>query len=135
MNNPQRTPLYSEAALFLFVVFFSGWLWSIGTFLSSLVKPALRLNINFFRFAIIFAGVYLPPTLGFHLNRKPLIAALMLPLFLFAIFCWAYAYYFVSKSLVTVEKGRTATRKDYERTMLMLWVAFIGVWEICVGSA
>jgi len=130
VNNPQRTPLYSEAAFFLFVLFFAGWLWSIGTFLFSIAEPALRLNIHFFRFAIIFAGAYLPLTLRFHLSPKPLIGVLMLPLLLFAFFCWIYTYYFVSKSLVAVEKNRAVTRKDYGLTMFMLWFGFFGVWEI-----
>jgi hypothetical protein len=86
VNNPQRTPLYSEAAILLFVLLFAGWLWSIGSFPFSIAKPALRLNIRFFRFAIIFAGVYLPPTLGFHFTPTPFVALLMLALFLFAIF-------------------------------------------------
>ena len=112
------------------VLFFAGWLWSIGTFLSSIAEPALRLNIHFFRFAIIFAGAYLPLTLRFHLSPKPLIGVLMLPLLLFAFFCWIYTYYFVSKSLVAVEKNRAVTRKDYGLTMFMLWFGFFGVWEI-----
>ena len=130
VNNPQRTPLYSEAAFFLFVLFFAGWLWSIGTFLFSIAEPALRLNLQFFRFAIIFAGVYLPLTLGFHFSPTPLVAVLMAFLFPFAIFCWGYTYYFVSKSLVAVEIGRAVTRKDYRSTMSLFWIGFIGVWQI-----
>jgi hypothetical protein len=130
VNNPQRTPRYSEVAFFLFVLFFAGWLWSIGTFSSSIAEPALRRNNRFFSFAIIFAGLYLPIILGFPLKPKSSVAVLMLFLFLFAIYCWAYAYYFVAKSLVTAEKRRAVTRKDYQLTMLMLCFAFIGVWEI-----
>ena len=59
-----------------------------------------------------------------------MLAILVVPIFLFALFCWAYAYYFVSKSLVAVEKGRAVTRKDYEPTILLLLVGFLGVWVI-----
>ena len=130
VENSPRIPPFSAAAMLLFVLSFAGWLWSTGSFLFSIAEPTRRLNLRFFRFAIIFASVYLPPTLAFHLSRKLLVDVLLFPLFLFALFCWAYAYYFVSKSLVAVEKGRDVSRKDYESTMFLLLVGFLGVWEI-----
>jgi hypothetical protein len=130
VENPSRIPPSSAAAMLLFVVSFAGWLWSMGSFLSVISEPALRLNIHFFRFAVIFAGVCLPTFFAFPLGRKPMLAILVVPIFLFALFCWAYAYYFVSKSLVTVEKGRAVTRKDYEPTFLLFLVGFLGVWVI-----
>jgi hypothetical protein len=114
----------------LFILSFAGWLWSIGSFLFSIAEPALRLNIHFFRFAIIFAGAYLPPTLAFPLNVRPIVAVLMLLLLLFAFFCWAYAYYFVSKSLEAAEKGRAVIGGDYRSTMFLLLIGFLGVWQI-----
>lgn len=130
VGNRLRVPLYSKAAMLIFVLSFAGWLWSIGSFLFSIAKSAPRLNIHFFHVAIIFAAVYLPPTLACHVSPKPKVSLLMFPLFLFALFCWAYAYYFVSKSLVAVEQRRTVTRKDYQDTMLLLLVGFLGVWLI-----
>ncbi len=130
VENPTRIPPLSIAAMLLFILSFAVWLWSIGSFLFSIAEPAPRLNIDFFRFATIFAGVYLPPTLAFPLNVRPMVAVLMLLLLLFAFFCWAYAYHFVSKSLVAAEKGRTVTGGDYRSTMFLLLIGFIGVWQI-----
>jgi len=130
VENSPRIPLFSEAAILFFELSLAGWLWSVGSFLFSIDDPAYRLNIYFFRFAIIFAGVYLPSFFAFPLSRKPIVDVLAFPLFLFAVFCWAYAYYFVSRSLVAVEEGRAVTRMDYGPTMGLFWVGFIGVWGI-----
>lgn len=131
VDSPSRIPRLAEAAMALFVLSYVGWLLSVGSFLFSIAEPRLRLNIHFFWFATIFAGAYLPSTLAFPESQKPVVDALALcPLFLFALFCWGYAYYFVSKSLATVEKGRAVTRSEYKPTLSMLIVAFIGVWEI-----
>ena len=109
-----RIPVFSVAAMVLFLFSFGGWLWSMGSFLSSIAAPALRLNTHFFRFAIVFAGICVPAFLAFPANRNPMLALLIGPLFLFALFCWLYTYYFVSKNLVGVEQGRPVSRKDYE---------------------
>ena len=130
VENPTRIPRLSIAAMSLFILSFAAWLWSIGSFLFSIAEPVPRLSVDFFRFAIIFAGAYLPPTLAFPVNVRPIVAVLMLLLLLFAVFCWAYAYHFVSKSLVAAEKGRAVTGGDYRSTMLLLLVGFIGVWQI-----
>lgn len=131
LDSPSGIPFVAEALMVLFVLSFAGWLLSIGSFLFSIAEPTLRLNIRFFRFATIFAGVYLPPALAFPGSHKPIVEALVFfPLFLFALFCWGYAYYFVSKSLVSVERGRSVTRREYKPTLSMLTAAFIGVWEL-----
>ena len=129
-NSRQGTPLYSKVAFVLVVLGLAGWLLSLGTFLNAIVKPALRLNFHFFRIAVVFAAVYLPPFLGSHFTPPAIVAVLMLLLLLIALYCWFYAYSFLAKSLVTAEKGRAVTRTEYLTTKSSFWVGFLGVWSI-----
>src|SRR5215472_1685046 len=57
-NIPMLTTMTLQAtAMATFGVFFL-WLWSMGAFLNSLVKPGFRLSLGFFRFALIFPLAY-----------------------------------------------------------------------------
>src|SRR5260370_33145840 len=44
----------------LFMFCLLAWLWSLGSFLSSVVHPELRLKMGFFRFALAYAAFYIP---------------------------------------------------------------------------
>src|SRR6266850_1814491 len=50
-------PLGFVMTLFMFC--FLGWFWSMGSFLSSIVQPPLRLKTGFFRFALVYPGLYI----------------------------------------------------------------------------
>ena len=131
IEHPSGIPPYSAALILVSVFSLAGWLWGMGSFLFSIAPPALRLNIHFFHFAIIFAAVTVPTITALPSGRKPsVLDGVLLLLFLFALFCWAYTYYFVAKSLVGVESARAVTRRDYIGTVSLLWIGFIGVWEI-----
>jgi hypothetical protein len=41
----------------LFMFCFLGWFWSMGTFLSSMVSPSIRLKTRFFRFALVYPAL------------------------------------------------------------------------------
>ncbi len=116
----------------LFFLCFAGWFWSMGSFLSSIAHPALRLRIGFFRFALIFPLVYLPVFMAFFLSigTHPALVAVILPLHFFAMYCMFYLLYFVSKSLVLAESGKPATFYDYSGPFFLLWFFPIGVWVI-----
>jgi len=106
------------------------WLWSIGSFLNSLVKPGLRLSLGFFQFALIFPLTYglafpgiewLPPTYRIYM---------IAPIHLFAMICIIYSVRFVSKSLALQEECRFLTFRDYYLSFFLLWFFPIGVWWI-----
>ena len=125
-----RAGLYLGAVLLPFVVCFMGWLWSLGSFLSSIAEPSLRLNLHFFRFAILFSSLYLLTALPFFLSSNPTIEAIILPMHFLALVCLLYAFYFVSKSLVVAETGEAVTFNDYAISLLLFLCSFIGIWLI-----
>jgi hypothetical protein len=129
-ENLLKVGLFSEAVMLPFVVCFMGWLWSMGSFLFSIAEPTLKLNIYFFRFAIIFPTLYFLTALPFFLSRNPTVEGIILPMHMLAIFCPFYALYFVSKSLVVAEKGEAVTRNDYTLTLFLLFFSLIGIWLV-----
>ena len=97
------------------MICFVGWLWAIGSLLSSVVLPPLRLRMGFFRLSLIYPVVYVPFFIFLMFSNNPMLTmvALILPLHLFAMFCMFYDLYFVSKSLALAETGRPASFYDY----------------------
>jgi hypothetical protein len=112
---------------------FMAWWWSLGSFLCSLVLPALRLNLRFFRFTIIYPLIYMfvfLAFLAFFGNPLPVLFAVIVPLHLLAMFCMFYGLYFVSKSLVMAETGKSASFYDYAGPFFLIWFIPIGVWTV-----
>jgi hypothetical protein len=109
---------------------FLGWLWSMGSFLSSIVHPALRLNTGFFQFALIYPLLYVPGFIAFFQKPLPLLFAVVIPLHLVAMFCMLYNLYFVSKSLVLAETGKSASFYDYAGPFFLVWFFPVGVWFV-----
>jgi hypothetical protein len=107
-----------------------GWLWSMGTFLNSILPPMLRMKMGFFRFALAYPAVYLPVFMLIFQSatRNPGILAIMFPLHLFATFCMFYLLYFVSKSLVLAETGKPVSFHQYAGPFFLLWFFPVGVW-------
>jgi hypothetical protein len=106
------------------------WLWSVGSFLSSVVQPTLRLRTRFFLFSVVYSSVYV---FGFgaifqSINSK--LFAVIIPLHLFAMYCIFYCLVFVAKNLVMAETGRRVTFYDYAGPFFLVWFYFIGVWFI-----
>jgi hypothetical protein len=128
VENPLKVGLFSEVVMLPFVACSMGWLWSMGRFLFSISEPSLKLNIHFFRFAIIFPTLYLLAGLPFFLSRNHVVETVIIPVHLLALFCIFYAFYFVSKSLLMAEKGEVVTRNDYTLTLLLLFFSLIGIW-------
>ncbi|MGH9795805.1 MAG: hypothetical protein ACRD5G_13620 [Candidatus Acidiferrales bacterium] len=114
----------------LYIFSFLAWFWSLGTFLNSIVKPPLKLDLRMFRLAVIFPAVYIVPFVFFFLNLRPSLFALILPFHLFAMFCMFYNLYFVSKSLVQAETERHASFCDFAGPFFLLWFFPLGVWFI-----
>lgn len=117
-----------EAVMVLFMLCFLAWFWSMGSFLSSIVQPALRLRMGFFCFALLYPALYIFVFFGLFQTTKPLLLAVLFPLHFFAMFCLFYDLYFVSKSLVLAETGRPASFYDYAGPFFLLWFFPIGVW-------
>jgi hypothetical protein len=112
------------------VLCFLGWLWSMGTFLSSILPPMLRMKMGFFRFALIYSALYLPVLIVVYqsllLNPEPL--AIIFPLHVFATFCVFYLLYFVSKNLLLAETGKPVSFHQYAGPFFLIWFFPVGVW-------
>jgi hypothetical protein len=108
---------------------FLGWIWAMGSFLNSLVRPPLRLSLAFFRFALLFPIVY---GLAFPilLRWQAFNTFVFFSVHLFVMFCVFYAFRFVAKSLALQEETRFLTFRDYYPTFFQLWFAPIGIWWI-----
>ena len=130
IENPLKVGLFAEAVMLPFIVCSMGWLWSMGFFLFSISEVALKLNIHYFRIAIIFPTLYILAGLPFFLSRNHIVESVIIPVHLLAMICFFYALYFVSKSLVMVEKGEVVTRNDYTLTLFLLFFSLVGIWLI-----
>jgi len=106
------------------------WFWCIGSFLCSIVKPALRPKAGFFGAAVAYPVLYgfAAPTL--FLSSNPTLSAVLLPLHLGALVCLVYDFYFVSKCLALAQAGKPKSFSDYAGTFFLLWFFPIGVWII-----
>ena len=123
-----KITLLFGAVMVLFMFCFLGWLWSMGSFLTSIVQPTLRLNTGFFHFALIYPALYIFVFLALFQSTKPALLAIIFPLHLFAMFCMFYDLYFVSKSLVLAETSKPASFYDYAGAFFLIWFFPIGVW-------
>lgn len=106
------------------------WLWSMGSFLNSLIPPTLRPRIHFFSFTVIFTSIYVLGFIALFQSVSPIAVAAIIPLLLLAAFCMFYSFYFVSKSLIIAETGKSATFNEYAGTFFLLWFYPIGIWFI-----
>jgi hypothetical protein len=48
------------------------WLWSMGSFLNSLIPPTLRSRIHFFSFTVIFTSIYVLGFIAFFQSVSPI---------------------------------------------------------------
>jgi len=116
----------------LFMFCLLAWLWSMGSFLSSVVHPALRLRMGFFRFALAYPAIYLPIfiVLFQSVATRPAFFAIIFPFHFFSVFCLLYDLHFVSKNLVLAETGKPAAFPDYAGPFFLVWFFPVGVWFI-----
>ncbi|HXZ12180.1 MAG TPA: hypothetical protein VEG64_07290 [Candidatus Sulfotelmatobacter sp.] len=106
------------------------WLWSMGSFFNSVTKPELRLKASFFRFALVYAPLYIVFFVASFTNSSPQLLAVILPPHLLGVFCVFYALWFVSKSLVLAETGAPASFHKYAGPFFLLWFFPVGIWII-----
>jgi hypothetical protein len=116
---------------FLYSICFIGWYWVLGNFLSSLLKPNLRLSTALLKFSAAYPIFYIPTFLcGVIFTSTIQAPALIVPLHLLAMCCMLYLIYYVAKSLALVQLGRPVTFSDYAPQFFGLWFYPIGVWFI-----
>jgi hypothetical protein len=117
------------AATGVFMLFFLGWLWSMGSFLTSILAEPQRLPLRYFRVSLIYPAIYVAYFFTVFSASKPP-SALIVPFHLLAMFCMFYNLYFVSKSLVIAETGEATSFYDYAGPFFLTWFFPIGMWVI-----
>src|SRR4030088_129920 len=58
------------SVMVIFIVCFLGWFWSMGSFLSSILQPTLKMKLGFFRFALVFPAIYIPAFMFMAFSQK-----------------------------------------------------------------
>lgn len=116
----------------LFMLFFVSWFWSLGSFLTSIVNPSIRLRMRFFRFSLLFPLIYLPGFIAVFdsMTTSPGLFLIIFPLHAFATYCMFYLLYFVSKSLALAERNQPVSFYDYSGSFFLLWFFPIGIWIV-----
>ncbi|HXY23158.1 MAG TPA: hypothetical protein VEI73_00785 [Candidatus Acidoferrum sp.] len=128
----QRAATLAGILAMLFMLFLVGWFWAMGSFLSSIADPRLRLRRAFFHFALVYPPIYLPVFIAIfaRITTAPGVFAIIFPLHFLVVYCTLYLLYFVSKSLVLVERGQPVSFYDYSGPFFLLWFFPLGVWVI-----
>ena len=118
------------AVIEVFALVFAVWLWSLGTFIQSLVPLPFRLNRTFFLIAVIYPPLYAVLFMTVFHVTNPMLFAIIFPLHLLAVFCVLFSWYFISKSLAMAEKQGPALFPDYVGYVLCLWFFPFGIWFV-----
>ena len=137
---------YFIVALFYLFAFY-GWIWSIVVGLNHLVPREIDMKLKRFKIAFFIPVVYfiiLTLVMSFYFpsfieritinntppNPRVLIGsmAVILPIHLLSIFCIFYCYYFVAKTLKSIELKREAKFDEYIGEFALVWIYFIGIW-------
>jgi hypothetical protein len=132
-NSPEGSAvalLLTEVATVVAAWCFILWLWSLGSFLNSVVPPALKPSNRFFLFSIIYGAIDVVLSIAVFQLIDPRWLLVVIPLLIMGLFCVFYGLYFVSKSLVMAETGERASFFNCLGPFLLLWFAIIGVWFI-----
>lgn len=128
-ENSAEVLLLTEIALAVSACCYLLWLWSLGSFLSTVVKPALRLKKGFFLFTIICSALYFIASIALIQSLNPG-KFVLLPLSLFGVFCGFANLYFVAEGLKLAETGERASFFACAGPFFLLWFFLIGVWFI-----
>ena len=116
-------------AMELYLLCYLTWFRSMGLFLVSIEKPALRMKSAFFHFAFFYPAIYIV-IFVFLISDPPAPAYAIVTPHLLCMFCLFYLIYFVSRSLVMIETGKPVPFSEYAVPFFLLWFSPLGVWII-----
>jgi hypothetical protein len=122
--------LFFLGVMVLYFLGFLAWFGSMGFFFRSIVKLDLRMETQFFRFALVYPVVYVPIFFFLVIPDTGVPVWVILPLHLACMVCLFYLLYFVSKNLVLAETGKHASFYEYAGPFFLLWFFPIGVWIV-----
>jgi|SRR5690554_692363 len=146
--NPDPTVMFKFMNFIPFIILIPtltlfGWLWSIGMGFQNKIPVNVKLKVKRFKlfffipfiyiliFILIFSFILLNVI---SMNPNPnlgliaLLFAIIFPLHLFSIFCIFYTFYFIAKTIKTVELQRDVVFADFIGEFFMLWFYPVGIW-------
>jgi hypothetical protein len=111
------------------------WLWSLGMGINKVIHTGIRPKSKFFRFGIVFTGVYMFLFTAIFLaswNSDEIsgTTSLIVPLHFLAMYCMFYSIHFVAKNIVTYELQEEVEFESYSGPFFFLWLYPIGIWLI-----
>ncbi|PRY16405.1 hypothetical protein CLV24_101251 [Pontibacter ummariensis] len=118
-------------------VFYTMWLWLIGTYLYRRLPGSIQIRGIYFHLAMLYFLLYTLLLLytisivreSVFIGKLPLgMLFLLVPLHLLATFCFLYAVYFVSRSLASIEQGGVVETGAYVRAFFLFLFLPLGIW-------
>jgi len=140
-HDPTAMVYLFSAMMILFTGLFFGWFYALGTNLYKKLPASVSMNVTKFKVFLLVPAVYIfflsIFMFGTFSNSSPgermdfgAVAALIVPLHLFSMFCIFYCLYFNAKALKAVEWQRPVTFSDFAGEFFLIWFFPIGVWII-----
>lgn len=127
-----------------YVSTFFGWVYSLGMNLQKKLPDTVKMNSTAFKILMVVVMFYMM-LIGFLMVRlfkgfssaiqpDPVtmagLMAIIFPLHLFVLFCIFYTFWFVAKSLKSVELQRPAGFGDFAGEFFLIWFYPVGLWFI-----
>ena len=141
-NDPVRLMNYSPFVILVFFLGLFGWFWSITSGLIEKTPEGVKMKIRKFRLFLIIPMIYIPVAFGLmnvlfdsagNANETSGVILgisflIMIPLHILSVFGLLYTFYFVAKTIKTVELQREVTFSDFVGDFFLLFLFPIGVW-------
>lgn len=139
-HDPTAMFYFFPIMMILFIGFFFGWFYALGTNLYKKLPQTATMNLTRFKISLLIPVIYLLLISVFMVGMfsyissdvKPNLAifALIVPLHLFSMFCIFYCLYFNAKALKTVEWQKPVTFSDFAGEFFLIWFFPVGIWII-----
>lgn len=138
------TPLLvlSTLANFISILLFFGWLWSVGVILQEHTPDALKLNISYFKMAVIIpfiinvsVAIWFQLTFGENTFNPDFIGFTFFVLFIYVIVLFAislipmgYCIFFVAKTIKILALKKEVRISDFKSEFVFIVFFPFGVW-------
>ena len=134
----------SSIVNFVSILLFFAWLWSVGVILQKQIAPALKLNLRYFKIALLIpfmismcAAIWFQITFGANSFNPDFMGFAFFALLVYVIVLFtvllipmAYGIFFVAKTIKTLELKKEVKRSDFISEIIFIVFFPIGVWFI-----
>ena len=127
-NNPKLDSMLMYLPILLFWIMLLGWFYVIGISLYKKLPREHNMNINFFKFNLIYVVLYSLFVIIIDIIYKEILYNISLYIFyLYAGYSILYILYFIPKALVSVEKQRAIRFYDCADVFIIFWFFPFGI--------